>query len=112
MEVPIERESRVDAGCPADLEQVAALTWIPDHGVIAGLAEYLTSNMRIAARSFDPTSQIDFGHLQPFNLTERMSYGWFGESGISESSDGVRAVSTSGPSSSTPASESLRDAVG
>ena len=39
-----------------------------------GLAEYLTSNLRLAVRSFDPTSYIDFGHLQPFNLTERMSY--------------------------------------
>ncbi len=39
-----------------------------------GLAEYLTSNLRIAVRSFDPTSYIDFGHLQPFNLTDRMSY--------------------------------------
>ncbi len=39
-----------------------------------GLAEYLTSNLRLAVRSIDPTSYIDFGRLQPFNLTERMSY--------------------------------------
>lgn len=39
-----------------------------------GLAEYLTSNLRLAVRSFDPTSYLDFGHMQPFNLTERMSY--------------------------------------
>lgn len=39
-----------------------------------GLAEYLTSNLRLAVRSFDPTPYMDFGHLQPFNLTERMSY--------------------------------------
>ena len=39
-----------------------------------GLAEYLTSNLRMAVRSFDPTTYVDFGHLQPFNLTERMSY--------------------------------------
>lgn len=39
-----------------------------------GLAEYLTSNLRLAVRSFDPTPYIDFGRLQPFNLTERMSY--------------------------------------
>jgi len=39
-----------------------------------GLAEYLTSNLRLAVRSFDPTSYMDFGHLQPFNITERMSY--------------------------------------
>lgn len=39
-----------------------------------GLAEYLTSNLRLAVRSFDPTSYIDFGRLQPFNITERMSY--------------------------------------
>lgn len=39
-----------------------------------GLAEYLTSNLRMAVRSFDPTSYLEFGRLQPFNLTERMSY--------------------------------------
>jgi type IV pilus assembly protein PilM len=39
-----------------------------------GLAEWLTSDLRLAVRSFDPTPYIDFGHLQPFNLTERMSY--------------------------------------
>ena len=39
-----------------------------------GLAEYLTSSLRLAVRSFDPTSYLEFGRLQPFNLTERMSY--------------------------------------
>lgn len=39
-----------------------------------GLAEYLTSSLRIAVRSFDPSPYIDFGHLQPFNVTERMSF--------------------------------------
>ncbi len=39
-----------------------------------GLVEYLTSNVRLAVRAFDPTSYLDFGHLQPFNVTERMSY--------------------------------------
>lgn len=39
-----------------------------------GLAEYLTSSLRLAVRSFDPSPYIDFGHLQPFNSTERMSY--------------------------------------
>lgn len=39
-----------------------------------GLAEYLTSSLRLAVRSVDPTAYIDFGRLQPFNLTERMSY--------------------------------------
>jgi type IV pilus assembly protein PilM len=39
-----------------------------------GMAEYLTSTLRMAVRSFDPTSYVDFGRLQPFNLTERMSY--------------------------------------
>ena len=39
-----------------------------------GLAEYLTSTLRMAVRSFDPTSYVDFGRLQPFNVTERMSY--------------------------------------
>jgi type IV pilus assembly protein PilM len=39
-----------------------------------GLADYLTSSLRLAVRSFDPTPYIDFGRLQPFNMTERMSY--------------------------------------
>lgn len=39
-----------------------------------GLAEHLTRSLRMAVRSFDPTSYIDFGRLQPFNVTERMSY--------------------------------------
>jgi len=39
-----------------------------------GLADYLTSNLRLAVRAFDPTSYIDFSRLQPFNTTERMSF--------------------------------------
>jgi type IV pilus assembly protein PilM len=39
-----------------------------------GLPEYLTSNLRLAVRAFDPTTYIEFGQLQPFNVTERMSY--------------------------------------
>jgi len=34
----------------------------------------LTRNLRIAVRSFDPTFYVDFGKLQPFGSTERMSY--------------------------------------
>ncbi len=39
-----------------------------------GLAAYLTSNLRIAVRSLDPTPHLDFGHLQPIALNDRMSY--------------------------------------
>jgi len=39
-----------------------------------GLTDYLTSNLRMAVRAFDPTTYLEFGQLQPFNLTERMSY--------------------------------------
>jgi type IV pilus assembly protein PilM len=39
-----------------------------------GIAEYLTRNIRLAVRSFDPTFYMDFGRLQPFGVTERMSY--------------------------------------
>lgn len=39
-----------------------------------GLADYLTSSLRMAVRAFDPTAYLDFGDLQPFNVTERMSY--------------------------------------
>ncbi|HSX42694.1 MAG TPA: type IV pilus assembly protein PilM [Candidatus Saccharimonadales bacterium] len=39
-----------------------------------GMAEYLTRTLRLAVRSFDPTFYVDFGKLQPFGMTERMSY--------------------------------------
>jgi type IV pilus assembly protein PilM len=39
-----------------------------------GIAEYLTRTLRLAVRSFDPSYYVDFGHLQPFGITERMSY--------------------------------------
>lgn len=39
-----------------------------------GLADYLTNNLRLAVRAFDPTPYIDFGHLQPFSKTDRMSF--------------------------------------
>jgi type IV pilus assembly protein PilM len=39
-----------------------------------GIAEYLTRTLRMAVRSFDPTFYIEFGKLQPFGVTERMSY--------------------------------------
>lgn len=39
-----------------------------------GLADYLTRDLRLPVRSFDPTAYLDFSHLQPFNTSERMSY--------------------------------------
>lgn len=39
-----------------------------------GLADYLTDDLRLPVRSFDPTTYLDFGRLQPFNAGERMSY--------------------------------------
>lgn len=39
-----------------------------------GLADYLTNDLRLPVRSFDPTTYLDFGRLQPFNAGERMSY--------------------------------------
>ena len=39
-----------------------------------GLSEYFTNNLRLAVRSFDPTSYIEFGHLQPLGNGNRMSY--------------------------------------
>jgi type IV pilus assembly protein PilM len=39
-----------------------------------GLAEYFTNTLRLAVRPFDPTSYIDFGHLQPLATGNRMSY--------------------------------------
>lgn len=39
-----------------------------------GIADYLTSALRLPVRSFDPTAYLDFGRLQPFSATKRMSY--------------------------------------
>lgn len=39
-----------------------------------GIADYLTNQLRIPVRAFDPTAYIDFGHLQPISVGERMSY--------------------------------------
>lgn len=39
-----------------------------------GIADYLTNELRIPVRSFDPTAYIDFGKLQPIPESERMSY--------------------------------------
>ena len=39
-----------------------------------GLADYLTEQLRIPARTFDPAAHIDFGHLRPFYNADRMTY--------------------------------------
>lgn len=39
-----------------------------------GLSEYLTNSLRLAVRALDPTPYIDFGRLQPFGKSDRMSY--------------------------------------
>ncbi len=39
-----------------------------------GMSDYLTNSLRMPSRAFDPTAYIDFGHLQPFNSGDRMSY--------------------------------------
>lgn len=39
-----------------------------------GLAEYFTNALRIAVRPFDPTSYLDFEHLQPLGAGSRTSY--------------------------------------
>lgn len=39
-----------------------------------GLSDYLTSALRTPVRTFDPVAHINFGHLQPFNTDNRMSF--------------------------------------
>lgn len=39
-----------------------------------GLTDYLTDDLRMPVRSFDPMQYLDFGRLQPLNESERMSY--------------------------------------
>jgi len=43
-------------------------------GNMPGLTDYLTSNLRIPVRAFDPTLYLDFGRLQPISIGDRMSY--------------------------------------
>lgn len=39
-----------------------------------GLTDYLTDDLRMPVRSFDPMLYFNFGRLQPLNESERMSY--------------------------------------
>lgn len=39
-----------------------------------GLADYLTEQLRLPVRSFDPATHIDFGQLRPFYIADRTSY--------------------------------------
>jgi type IV pilus assembly protein PilM len=39
-----------------------------------GLADHLTSALRIPARALDPSNFVSFGRLQPIHLNEKMSY--------------------------------------
>lgn len=57
-----------------DKKQITQVVIAGGGANMPGLAEYLTSTLRLAVRSIDPTAYIEFGRLQPFNLTERMSY--------------------------------------
>jgi type IV pilus assembly protein PilM len=58
----------------ADKQKITQVVISGGGANMPGIAEYLTSNLRVAVRSFDPTTHMDFGRKQPFNLTERMSY--------------------------------------
>ena len=70
----IKRTSRYYEEHAADDRKISQVIIAGGGANMPGLAEYLTSNLRLAVRSFDPTTHVDFGSLQPFNLTERMSY--------------------------------------
>lgn len=70
----IKRTVRYHEEHSKDKQKIAQVVIAGGGANMPGLAEYLTSNLRLAVRSFDPTPYVDFGHLQPFNLTERMSY--------------------------------------
>jgi len=39
-----------------------------------GLADALTNMLRLPVRAFDPSGMLDFGRLQPFAVTDRMSF--------------------------------------
>ncbi|QQS20067.1 type IV pilus assembly protein PilM [Candidatus Saccharibacteria bacterium] len=54
--------------------QIAQVVIMGGGANMPGLADYLTQTLRLPVRAFDPTNFIDFGKLQPFNITERMSY--------------------------------------
>lgn len=57
-----------------DKRKIAQVVTMGGGANMPGLAEYLTHSLRLPVRAFDPTNFIDFGHLQPFNTDERMSY--------------------------------------
>lgn len=39
-----------------------------------GLADYLTNDLRLPVRAFDPSTYVSYGRLQPVGAGERMSY--------------------------------------
>lgn len=39
-----------------------------------GLSEYLTNDLRLPVRAFDPSAYVNYGTLQPISAGERMSY--------------------------------------
>ena len=55
-------------------QKIAQIVVMGGGANMPGLADYLTSDLRIPVRSLDPTAYVDFGHLQPLNAGERMSY--------------------------------------
>ena len=62
-------EERSDAS-----QSIAQVLTMGGSANMPGLAEYLTNELRLPVRAFDPTSHIDFGRKQPLSITERMSF--------------------------------------
>lgn len=70
----IKRTTRYFEEHSSDKQKITQVVIAGGGANMPGIAEFLTSNLRMAVRSFDPTNHMDFGHMQPFNMTERMSY--------------------------------------
>ena len=54
--------------------EIAQIVMMGGGANMPGLADYLTSELRVPVRSFDPSSYLDFAHLQPLSSSDRMSY--------------------------------------
>ena len=54
--------------------EIAQIVMMGGGANMPGLADYLTGELRVPVRSFDPTTHLDFARLQPLNISERMSY--------------------------------------
>lgn len=70
----IKRTMRYYEERSAEKQTISQIVILGGGANMPGLPEYYTSSLRLPVRAFDPSTFLDFGHLQPFPANDRMSY--------------------------------------